>query len=273
MKKLDRGVIIMLLLLLYTLISSVIMQVIIVISEARLGLMHLIIISQFVSFGVPFFVYLAITRQRLPNVLLLKSLDIKNLMLVIGIVFCAMPFASLLSSITSMFVDNHIASLLLEATVAYPFLLSLFAIGIMPSIFEELMFRGVIYKEYTHLPIKHAALINGLFFGLIHMSFQQFFYAFALGALFSYLLYYTRSFLAPVIGHFIVNGFNITMVYGIAFAMEYFEEFYQYDLTYIDEPNPLLAVGIMSVVSLVFAPLFIFLFRELVSHNKHNVEV
>jgi membrane protease YdiL (CAAX protease family) len=271
MKKLDRGCIIMVLLFIYIIFNSLATYLLFTNLDVQIGLMYLIIISQATSFGIPFLLYLIFTRQSFSSVVALKSLDLKNFFLVIGIVLCSMPMAGLLSAFTSLFVDNQVSEILLGTATTYPFWLALLAIGVAPSIFEELMFRGAIFKEYKHMSIHRAAIINGFFFGAIHLNFQQFFYAFALGVLFSYLLHYTGSFIAPVIGHFIINGLNVTMIYLVVASMDMLEYYGYYNNA--DEPSPIFAVIFMAGLSIFIAPLFMYLLRALISHNKPVQEI
>ncbi|MCL1997035.1 MAG: CPBP family intramembrane metalloprotease [Defluviitaleaceae bacterium] len=266
MSKIPRGYKLVFFLIIYIVVVTVFAGALINLLNIGPGFAHLTIIFQVIMFFVPFVAYLVLTKQRVTDVLPLRPLGLKNLCLIVGITFTTLPMAGFLSAVTSLFVTNYVAEVLTHVTANYPLWLALLAIGVAPSLFEELMFRGAVYKEFAHLPIKKAALLNGLFFGIIHMNLQQFFYAFALGVLFSYFLYYTGSILAPIIAHFVINGFNTILIFSI--PQELLEEAEQ--IPYYQQPSPIMTVVVMGVLSLIFVPLFVFLLRDLREHNKEH---
>ena len=89
-------------------------------------------------------------------------------------------------------------------------------IGIMaltPAICEEIVMRGVVLSEYKYKNTFKAAVMNGIIFGLMHLSGQQFLYAAVLGFLFAYIVRITGSLFSTMIVHFVFNGFNMTVSY------------------------------------------------------------
>ena len=79
---------------------------------------------------------------------------------------------------------------------------------VIASLYEELLFRGVLYSEYRRrgVSIAKIALVSGLFFGLVHSGIVSIAASAILGVLWVYLLYYTRSIWAPILSHAIYNG-------------------------------------------------------------------
>ena len=69
--------------------------------------------------------------------------------------------------------------------------LRVLAVGIGAPIFEELVFRKLIVDRLIKYGEFIAIFTSGLTFGLFHGNFQQFFFAFALGALFAFI--YART--------------------------------------------------------------------------------
>ena len=272
MSRIARGYRVMFFLVIYISVATMFAGGLIPLLNIDLGFVHLTIILQAIMFFVPFVAYLIITKQRVVDVLPLRPLGFKNFYLVIAITLVTLPMAGFLSAVTSLFVTNYVAEILFYVTENYSLWMALLAIGVAPSLFEELMFRGAIYKEFTYLPIKKAAILNGLFFGIIHMNLQQFLYAFALGVLFSYFLYYTSSILAPIIAHFVINGFNTVLMFSVPADLLQEAEQLSYYPYYIMEPSPILAVVVMGVISLALVPLFIFLLKELRENNKIELE-
>ena len=277
MPSLSRGLKIIIFFLIYVLVTQIVFGVVFEIgimfgffSESP-NFMVLIIFTQIISFFIPFIMYLLFTRQRMKDVLLFSPLGAKNLFLVIGLTLLFLPITSFISALSTVFFDNIVAEVLEHTTNVYPFWLAILAIGITPSIFEELMLRGAIYKEYENSSISKAAIINGLIFGIVHLNLQQFFYAALLGILFTYIMYYTRSIVAPIIMHFIINASNVSLMYAIPFLQGLYTDNNGYvdeSQLYYEEPNILFIVLIMGGISLLFLPPIIYIFKELISHNK-----
>lgn len=87
--------------------------------------------------------------------------------------------------------------------------LQLICIAVVPAVLEEFMFRGVFAGYYREKGILTAALLSGLVFGLFHLNFNQFGYAFALGVAFALLLEGTGSIFYGMFAHFLINGFSV----------------------------------------------------------------
>jgi len=264
----------MLLLLLYKFLIGIVFPPIIRSFGVNIDFVSAVLLTQTVAFFVPFVVYLLLTKQRVGDVLMFKRLSLKNIILIAVMVYSLSPVAMLLSFISSLFANNYIAEIMQGVAPTVPLWGLLIAIGITPSVMEELMFRGVIYNEYKYINIRNAALVNGLFFGLMHMNLQQFFYAAFLGFIFTYFLYYTKSILAPMLAHFFLNGSQVTLLY-LALNHVGQEAAYTYELgemEAIEAPSPFVTIIVLGVLCLVFIPLFIFAWREFVATNRHNVE-
>ena len=78
-------------------------------------------------------------------------------------------------------------------------------VGIMPAIFEELLFRKfLIDRTLRHGEFVSCAM-SGIMFGLWHGNFQQFFFAFFLGVLFSFVYIRTGRIIYTMILHASLN--------------------------------------------------------------------
>lgn len=84
----------------------------------------------------------------------------------------------------------------------------LLVVVILGPIMEELLFRYAITRRLLPYGEKTAVLLTGLFFGLAHGNFYQFFYCFAIGALFSYIYVRTKSLLYPILLHIFFNFYG-----------------------------------------------------------------
>jgi len=94
------------------------------------------------------------------------------------------------------------------------FFLRVLTVGICAPIFEELLFRKLLIDRL----IKHGEFIaiftSGLFFGLFHGNFQQFFFAFGLGCLWAFVYARTGRIRYSICMHMIINlSTSIVSVY------------------------------------------------------------
>ena len=83
--------------------------------------------------------------------------------------------------------------------------------SVLPGLFEEIAFRGFFASGYRKKPFAVAALMNGLVFGMIHMSLYQFFYAFVAGVFLFTLRHFSRSIWPAIVAHFTINFTQVAM--------------------------------------------------------------
>lgn len=94
-------------------------------------------------------------------------------------------------------------------------LIALLVVGVIASVGEETLFRGIIQRNLTvwtgnpHVGIWLAAAL----FSAIHVQFLGFFPRMLLGALFGYLYLWSSNLWVPILAHFVNNGFTVLMVY------------------------------------------------------------
>lgn len=93
--------------------------------------------------------------------------------------------------------------------------LALVVIAILPAIGEELVFRGIIQREfYRGTNNIHVAIwVSAAIFSAIHVQFYGFVPRMLLGALFGYLYYWSGNLWMPILAHFINNGFTVVAMY------------------------------------------------------------
>ncbi len=81
-------------------------------------------------------------------------------------------------------------------------------IGILAPIFEELIFRKLLIDRLSRYGSFIAIIVSGLFFGLFHGNFSQFFFATGIGILFAFLYSKTGKIHLTIILHMIVNMYT-----------------------------------------------------------------
>ncbi len=180
-------------------------------------------------FLIAFFFYYSITE-------FLKFHRINHVYLVILTIiatFSFIPFTELLSYINSFLTlpsfmsgieswmknseqsANELTIYFLKADSIPQLLYNILLIAVVPSIGEELLFRGVIQRLFiewtkkTHLGIWLAAIL----FSTIHFQFYGFLPRLFLGLMFGYLLEMTGTIWIPIIGHFINNLTGVIIGY------------------------------------------------------------
>ena len=85
-----------------------------------------------------------------------------------------------------------------------------YLLGIVGPIFEEILFRGLIFGELRKItPVKIALVIQALLFGAYHLNLVQGVYAFLLGLLIGYVYYRSNSIIAPILMHVSINSLSV----------------------------------------------------------------
>ena len=129
------------------------------------------------------------------------------------VVVCMIVSSSLFSMALNQLID---ASNLKELSPAYQAVSSsiyepgkvqiLFFVGLIAPIFEELIFRGVLFGQLRkYFSFLFCALISGLTFGGLHLNLVQFVYAFAMGYLFAFFMEEGKSVWFAVTAHVVAN--------------------------------------------------------------------
>lgn len=92
-----------------------------------------------------------------------------------------------------------------------PIALDLFAFALSPAICEEILFRGYLRHASKPLPTAQAIFINGIVFGIFHMSIYRFFPTAMLGFLLTFIAIRSHSIYPAMLFHFINNAISIVL--------------------------------------------------------------
>lgn len=88
-----------------------------------------------------------------------------------------------------------------------PLLFSIISMAVFPAIFEEIMFRGVLFNESLRITrLKPTILITAILFTILHLSLISILWIFPLGLVFGYFRAKYNTILYGIIGHFVYNG-------------------------------------------------------------------
>ncbi len=163
-----------------------------------------LILNSTFSFVVPIFLYKLISGKKFTELLMLNPLSFKNIGYILAITLFMYPMMNSVAGFSSLFFKNYVSDTIMELK-GYSFYYIAFSLAVIPAVLEEAAFRGVLFSQYKNMNIIKAALLNGLFFGLVHLNLQQFSYAFFIGFIFSILVSSTKSIYSSVIAHFVIN--------------------------------------------------------------------
>jgi len=83
---------------------------------------------------------------------------------------------------------------------------SLVSFALFPALFEEILFRGIIFNYFRQYGNKAGILISSLLFSMLHFSVPNMLGTFAMGIIFGCVLSYTNRIIYPFIIHFTVNA-------------------------------------------------------------------
>jgi len=227
----------------------------------------LVLVIQVLSFGVPTVIYCAIHRDKIKEILPMRRLGGLNVLMIVGMSLVIQPLFMLINLLSQFLFPNYIADVIADIALDGGLFVTLGIVAVVPSIFEEISFRGAGFAGFKHVNIRTAALINGLMFGMIHMNMNQFLYAFLLGAVFCYFMYYTKSLWAPILAHFIFNGTQSL----IAFLALSFDPYAleAAEMAMSADSEMLFASLFLGIIAVAFTAGFIAIF---IAFKKHNLK-
>ncbi|MEZ4902503.1 MAG: CPBP family intramembrane glutamic endopeptidase [Spirosomataceae bacterium] len=94
-------------------------------------------------------------------------------------------------------------------------IVALVVMAVIPSIGEEVLFRGIIQRKIFHkIGDMHVAIwTSATLFSAIHLQFYGFVPRLFLGAMFGYMYAWTRNLWTPIFAHFVNNATTVVIVY------------------------------------------------------------
>jgi len=188
-------------------------------------------VSTFVMFCLPALLYARIChKQALTHLGFTHKVKLAQAGLVIVIMLACLPIVGALTSLTELlpfskatFAKFKAAEDEYNAQVSiigrmdnFPdFLLSLFMLAILPAIFEEIFFRGVLqnlFSRWWKMPVL-AIIVTSVLFSAIHFSYLGFLSRAALGFILGWMFYRTGNIWLNIIAHGANNAVALTALY------------------------------------------------------------
>lgn len=142
------------------------------------------------------------------------------------------------------------------------------AASILAPIFEELMFRGTIYRNTEILGQSFAMIMSGIVFGLWHTNYTQIVFAAVLGVIMAYMYAKTRSIFPAMLLHFSVN--TISTIVSLASANLDLDRIDAYEVEYMMEhffQLSIISFASTIMIGTIIASIVLFII-ELVKHRQ-----
>ncbi len=156
-----------------------------------------------------------ITPARLLEMFPFRRVKIRTLLLTLGMMAGLYPLVVLINVVTTEYVENYVGEAAVEGAVSSPLAVMLFMVGIAGPFCEEIVFRGYIYQSMRRSGKAAGAIVlSSLYFGLMHMNFNQAAYAAMIGVFFALLVRASGSLWPSVFAHVVFNSFEVLLMYG-----------------------------------------------------------
>ncbi len=241
----------------------------IAIGTLKVGLGVQVIASQLLI-AVPAIIWIVCNKIPVKSYLRLKRMDGTTVFLVLLFAILMHPLLTFINAVSMLFLEYNISDTLNESSGQMPFAAMFLLVAVMPACFEELVYRGVYFHTYRKHSLVKGALLSGFLFGLMHANFNQFFYAFALGIFFAFLIEATGSLFSTMLVHLCYNGFSVVVLYGLQYLSKHSEEFAKlYDQA--EETAGVMNFSDIAMLvphTVVCMALGFFVFRVIAKHNN-----
>lgn len=155
-----------------------------------------------------------------------RRLTLGTVICLIGFTIAVQPLVAFINYVSSFFFGNAVTALS-EDLISMPTIANILLVAVLPAFCEEIVFRGIYFNGYRKHGFWKAMLVSGLFFGLLHMNWNQFSYGFVLGMIFAVLLETVESVYAPMLVHFGINFQSVMALSAYQTLEEYMGELQQ----------------------------------------------
>lgn len=201
---------------------------------AKMGLLAMLTVQDVIAFIAPAIAAMAIFYRRPLHVMCLDRFPSLNVLLIIVLFYFvslpgmnwlvaaneAMTLPSCMSGIEQIMrlLEDSAAEMtaqLLDITSVWQLICSVFVVGIMAGVSEEVLFRGAMLRtmQDSRLGTHAVVWIVAIIFSAFHMQFYGFIPRMVLALWLGYLFVWTRSLWAPIIAHTLNNSTVVVMSY------------------------------------------------------------
>lgn len=213
-----------------------------------LGIFENLLVSQMIIL-IPALVSLFGKKEKITaKELGFRKIKISTVFLVVLYTLLCMPLVTVVNAISMLFVENTVVSMS-DEVLEMPFLMMFLMMAVLGPFSEEFVFRGVVFNSYRKDGNTIGAiLLSALVFSFMHMNFNQAGYAFVIGVALAFAMVATRSILAPMIMHFMINAQSVVLMYLTEHLLP---GGYQEEAAAVTQNALLVTIGIYSVIAAV----------------------
>lgn len=186
----------------------------------RLDMYSSLVVSQLLV-QIPIALYFIVTRQNPIRLMGFHKIKLLCIPLLVLMTYCLIPLTMVLNLISQMFAGSGTAELTMGLTGG--FWKNLLFVAVMPAVSEEIACRGTFFGTFRKHSLWGSILMSALFFGLLHMNWNQFSYAFVIGAVFAMTIVATGSIWSGMIMHFVFNAHSVIMLEVVDYLMSFME--------------------------------------------------
>lgn len=156
------------------------------------------------SIIIPMAVYVLVTKGDAVRTIPFHKIKVENALILVLFAYMCLPVVSFINAVSMLFTTNYVAGSI-DSLQNNWFVVNVIMIALMPAIFEELAFRGMLFNGLKKNGIFAAIIISGCAFGVYHMNINQFMYAAIMGIVFAFINEASGSILGSMIIHFVFN--------------------------------------------------------------------
>lgn len=243
-------------------------QFIVPIIAKRFSLGTVMILNECIFLILPLIIYFLITKENVKETLKFNKIFGNEIIIMVLIGIISQPIAMFFANISSFFSQNVVEQFVGQLNDVGYFQL-IFIMAVTPAISEELTMRGIILSGYKNHNIVKASIINGLIFGMLHLTGSQFLYATFLGIMFAVIVRITNSIFSTFIIHFVFNGFNMTLNRVLSEILKNNQQIINQGNNNVI--NPVVVIIVQAVIALIALGIIILLIKS-VKAKRERIE-
>lgn len=228
--------------------------------------------SQFILV-LPTLIYVVKRKVNVKEMFRFHKIKAGTVFLSILFAYLIMPLMQEINLISMLFARNEITSKIYSVTEGKPFVVSAFVIAVIPAFLEESVYRGCFFNTYSKKSPLKGIFLSALFFGLMHLNFNQFSYAFAMGMIFCFLVEGTNSIFTSMIVHFVINCSSVVMIYLVPImqkcigAQTETASLFNQDVNTISTKSLLLGICIYGIIAAFTTVLAVLIYVVMIKHE------
>jgi len=174
-----------------------------------------LIINQITAIFLPVVAYAISKNVDVKKFFRFKRLPAKSVVQLMGLGFCGQFIGQFLNIIIILVMTLFKLPVSRELPIPEDgagLIFTVFAIALMPGIFEELLIRGVVLRAYEKKGARNAIIVTAVLFSIMHFDLTNMLAPFFSGMLFAYVVLKTDSLFSSIILH-VTNNITGVMIY------------------------------------------------------------